>query len=99
MEIKIQAIHFEATARLHEFIQKKTLKLEKLYSDIKKVEVVLKVVKPETTGNKEVGIKLLVPNGELYAAKVKDTFEEGVDEAVEALLKQLQKFKEKQRAK
>ena len=29
MEVRIQAIHFDATERLQDFIQKKTAKLEK----------------------------------------------------------------------
>ena len=45
-------------------LQKKVAKLEKFYDDIKKVEVSLKVVKPETAENKEAGVKVLVPNGE-----------------------------------
>ena len=60
-------------------------------------EVTLKVVKPETAKNKETGIRISVPNDSLFAEKVCDTFEEGVDLCVEALLKQLNKYKEKQR--
>ena len=67
--------------------------------DIETVEVSLKVVKPETAENKEAGVKVLVPNGELYAKKVCDTFEEAVDLCLEALEKQLVKYKEKQRSK
>ena len=48
---------------------------------------------------KEAGIKILIPNGEFYASKVCDTFEEAVDLDVEALEKQLVKYKEKQRSK
>lgn len=99
MEIKIQSIHFDATEQLQVFIQKKVGKLEKFYDDIKLVEVSLKVVKPETAENKEAGIKVTVPNGEFYANKVKNTFEEAIDEDVEALSKQLLKYKEKQRGK
>lgn len=73
--------------------------MEKYYDDIKKVEVSLKVVKPETAGNKDAGVKLLVPNDELYANKVCDTFEEAIDLCLEALEKQLVKYKEKQRSK
>ena len=72
---------------------------EKYYDDIKKVEVSLKVVKPEVAANKEAGIKILIPNGEFYASKVCDTFEEAIDLDVEALEKQLVKYKEKQRSK
>ena len=79
MEVRIQAIHFDATEKLQDFIQKKTAKLEKYCDDINKVEVSLKVVKPETAMNKEASIKVLVPNGEFFAEKVSDTFEESVD--------------------
>ena len=99
MEVRIQSIHFDASERLQAFIQKKVQKLDRFYDDIKKVEVSLKVVKPETAENKEAGVKILVPNGEFYASKVCDTFEEAVDLSLEALEKQLVKYKEKQRSK
>ena len=99
MDVRIQSIHFDASEQLQAFIQKKVSKLEKYYEDIKKVEVSLKVVKQETAENKEAGVKVLVPNGELYANKVCDTFEEAVDLCLEALEKQLVKYKEKQRSK
>ena len=79
------------------FIQKKAAKLEKFYDDIKKVEVSLKVVKPETAANKEASVKVLVKNDELFANKICDTFEESVDLCMDALSKQLVKYKEKLR--
>ena len=85
MIVRIQSIHFDASEQLQSFIQKKAAKLEKYYDDIEKVEVSLKVVRPETAENKEAGVKVLVPNGELYAHKVCDTFEEAVDLCLEAL--------------
>lgn len=99
MEIRIQSIHFDATEQLQAFIQKKAAKLEKFYDDITAVEVALKVTKPETATNKEAGVKVIVPNGDLYANKITDTFEQSVDECIEALEKQLVKHKEKQRNK
>ena len=99
MEVRIQSIHFDASEQLQSFMQKKTAKLEKYYDDIKKVEVSLKVVKPETAENKEAGVKVLVPNGELYANKICDTFEEAIDVCIDALEKQLVKYKEKLRNK
>ena len=53
MEVRIQSIHFDASEKLEAFIQKKAEKLEKFCDDIKKVEVSLKVVKPETAMNKD----------------------------------------------
>lgn len=96
MDITIKAIKFDATEKLQDFIQKKVSKLDKFCDDIKKVEVSLKVVKPETALNKEAGIKILLPGGELFAEKVCDTFEEAVMECLAALERPLGKYKEKQ---
>lgn len=94
MEIKIKAIHFDATERLEQFINKKIEKLMKHNEEITSVEVNLKVVKPETAKNKEVAVKLLVPqHDDLFASKVADTFEEAIDLACDALKKQLEKTK------
>ena len=97
MDIKIQSIHFDATEKLQEFIEKKVSKLEKSFEDIKNVEVQLKVVKPATAQNKETSISVTVPGTTLFADKTCDTFEEGVDHCVDALKVQLTRFKEKNR--
>lgn len=96
MDINIKAIKFEATMKLQEFIQKKVSKLDRFCDNIMKVEVSLKVVKPETALNKSAGVKILLPGDELFAEKVCDSFEEAVTEALGALEKQLSKYKEKQ---
>ena len=74
-------------------------KLEQYFDGIISAEVSLKVVKPESAKNKEAAIRLIIKNGDCFAEKVNDTFEESIDECVEALEKQLVKFKEKIRAK
>lgn len=99
MEIRIQSIHFDATSHLNLFIEKKASKLEKIYEDIQKVEVSLKVVKPEVSMNKYAAIKVLVPRGEFFADKASNTFEESVDVCLDAIAKQLAKHKEKLRNK
>ena len=99
MEIKIQSIHFVATEKLQEFIEKKVAKLEKTFEDIKTAEVQLKVVKPATSNNKETSLTVGVPGQTLFVEKTCDTFEEGVDLCVDAMKVQLTKFKEKTRNK
>ena len=89
MEIRIQAIHFDATKQLEAFIQKKVSKLEQYFDGILTAEVTLKVVKPETALNKNAAILLKIRNSDCFAEKTKDTFEEAIDECVEALEKQL----------
>lgn len=97
MEIKIQAIKFDATEKLQAFINKKAEKLEKAYEEIQKVEVQLKVVKPATSMNKETSLTVHVPGQTLFVEKTCDTFEEGMDLCIDAMKVQLTKFKEKQR--
>ena len=60
MEIRIQAIHFDAPENLQAFIQKKISKLDQYFDGIIKAEVTLKVVKPETSMNKEASVRLRV---------------------------------------
>lgn len=97
MELKIQAIHFDATEKLQAFIEKKTAKVAKRNEEISKIEVALKVVKPETNLNKEVSMHIFLPGEELHAEKICDTFEEGIDLCIEALERPLEKYKEKRR--
>ena len=96
MDVTIKAIKFDATDKLQEFIQKKVSKLDKHCGDIRKVEVSLKVVKPETAMNKQASLTVSLPGQELFAEKICDTFEEAVMETRAAIEKQLGKYKEKQ---
>lgn len=97
MEIRIKSIHFDATEKLQEFINKKVEKLQKSYEDIQKVEVQLKVEKPAAALNKTTCLTVTAPGNTLFVEKTCDTFEEGVDLCLDAMKVQLTKFKEKQR--
>lgn len=97
MEIRIKSIHFDATEKLQEFINKKVEKLQKSYEDIQKVEVQLKVEKPAAALNKTTSLAVTAPGNTLFVEKTCDTFEEGVDLCLDAMKVQLTKFKEKQR--
>ncbi len=97
MEIRIKSIHFDATEKLQEFINKKVEKLQKSYEDIQKVEVQLKVEKPAAALNKTTSLTVTAPGSTLFVEKTCDTFEEGVDLCLDAMKVQLTKFKEKQR--
>lgn len=97
MEIRIKSIHFDATEKLQEFINKKVEKLQKSYEDIQKAEVQLKVEKPAAALNKTTSLTVTAPGNTLFVEKTCDTFEEGVDLCLDAMKVQLTKFKEKQR--
>lgn len=94
METNIQAIHFSTTEKLEQYIQKKLEKLEKKNDNIIRVAVTLKVVKPQTAMNKETAISVFIPGNEFRASHTADTFEEGVDQCCDSLLRQLTKYKE-----
>lgn len=91
MVTRIQSVHFDASQQLVEFVEKKVAKLEKLCENATSLEVVMKLVKPETANNKEVALRLATGNGELFASKVCDTFEEALLGAVDALKVQIEK--------
>lgn len=95
MELRIQSVNFDATEQLKSFTEKKVKKLGRFYDGIIQTEVILKVVKPETAKNKDASVKISMKQGEAFANKMADTFEEAIDLCVEALEKQILKTKEK----
>ncbi|MEG1616763.1 MAG: HPF/RaiA family ribosome-associated protein [Bacteroidales bacterium] len=95
MEINIQSLHFDASTQLIEFINKKVGKLDQYVEKTVVAQVTLRLSKSEERANKEASIKLLVPEGELFAVKQTDTFEESVALAVDAIIKQIGRYKEK----
>ena len=95
MEISIQSLHFDASKQLIEFINKKVAKLDQYVEAPVAAQVTLRVVKSEERTNKEASLKLLLPEGELFASKQTDTFEESVAMVVDAIIKQIGRYKEK----
>lgn len=93
-------MHFNADKKLVDFVNKKVGKLDTFFDGIISAEITLKVLKPETVRNKISEVKLSIPvNGYLFAKKQADTFEEATDLAVDAIRKQLGKFKDKLKSK
>jgi len=99
METKILSIHFNAGEKLQAFIEKKMEKLNKSAEEGSLAEVVLKVDKPETVNNKITSIKLTIKGTALFVEKQSNTFEDGIELCIDAMLRQLTKYKEKQREK
>lgn len=95
METRIQSVHFDASQQLMEFVEKKVAKLEKLCEGATTLDVNMKLIKPETALNKEVALRLATGNGELFASKVCDTFEDALLGAIDAIRVQLEKNRNK----
>lgn len=100
MIISVNAIHFSPDQKLVDFATKKTSKLDLFFDGIISGEVILKVEKPEVSNNKVAEVKISIPSADyLFAKKQADSFEEAIDLCVDALKKQLEKFKEKLKEK
>lgn len=99
MRVNINSVHFKADKKLLSFINEKVEKLTQIYDGVIGSEVSLKVDNNDTKENKIAEIKVIIPGKDLYAKKQSKSFEESTDIAVEALRRQLKKYKEKQRAK
>ena len=65
------------------------------YSDVIGSEVTLKLDNTDTPENKIADIRLILKGNDLFASKVSKSFEESIDEAIDALKKQLEKYKGK----
>ena len=94
----MQTPNFVADAKLIQFIERRLSKLEQFYDKIIFADVFLKVQKTSEKENKIVEILLSIPGGDLMVKKETKTFEEGTDECVRSLERQLVKRKQKQRA-
>ncbi|WP_025763071.1 HPF/RaiA family ribosome-associated protein [Dyadobacter tibetensis] len=97
MRLQMQAIHFDADAKLFNFIQQKMDKLDTFYDRITSGEVFLKLDKSENakTHTKLLEVKLYVPGGTVFVKEQGTTFEEATDLAIDTLKMQVIKFKDK----
>ena len=95
MKINISSIHFKADQKLEDFVQDRIQKLSSIYDGLIGSEVTLRLDKNSKTENKVAEIKLFIRGNDLFAKKQCKSFEEATDSAVDALKKQLTKYKEK----
>lgn len=96
MNVKIQAVHFNADQKLVEFVQKKIEKLQTYHDRIVQVDVFLKLDNVvHTIKDKVAEIRVLVPRHEFFVKSSSKSFEESFDNALDAIVNQIKKKKEK----
>lgn len=95
MNIQIQSVKFDADQKLFDFVQHKVGKLDRLIDNSTGAEVTLKLDKDDEAGNKVAVLKLSVPGTELVAERRSKSFEESVDLCVDAIKRQIERYKEK----
>lgn len=97
MEIRKQAVNFDADAKLLDFIDKKLGKLETFYDNIVSTDVFLKLEKTGQVQDKVAEIKVNVPGSTLIVKETSKSFEESVDLGASSLRRQLIKYKEQKK--
>ena len=97
MTVNIHTIHFDADAALLEHVNKKLAKLETHHDRILTVDVYLKLDNViHQIKDKITEIRVTVPRHELFVKQSTKSFEESFDMALESMLTQIKKVKEKQ---
>ncbi|MFT5166983.1 MAG: putative sigma-54 modulation protein [Saprospiraceae bacterium] len=93
MKIHTQAVHFSADQKLVSFIEKKVTKLDQIFDKIITIDVILKLENSGQVKDKVAELKLKIPGTVLFAKESSKTFEESIDNAIDALKKQLVRHK------
>ena len=97
MKVNISSLHFKADVKLEEFIKDKTAKFPSLYDGVLGCDVTLRLDTAANNENKITEMRVMIPGNDLFAKKQAKSFEEAVDNCVDALKRQLKKHKEKMR--
>jgi len=97
MKVNVEATNFEADKKLVDFILRKINKLDLFYDSIVKSDVYLKVQKTSKKENKITEVLLSLPGEKIMIKKESKTFEEGINECVNALERKVKKRNKKER--
>ncbi len=96
MDVKIQTLHFEADAKLIDFVNSKIQKLPTFHDRIIKVDVFLKLDNViHTIKDKIAEIRVHVPKQNFFVKASSKSFEESFDSALDSLINQMKRKKEK----
>jgi putative sigma-54 modulation protein len=97
MTVNIQTVRFDADVKLIDYVQQKVQKLTNFHDRIVKVEVFLKLDNVvHNIKDKVAEIKVHVPRQQLFVKQSSKSFEQSFDEALDSLINQLKRKKEKQ---
>lgn len=99
MNVNIQALHFEADTKLVTYVEKKLSKLAQFHERITKVDVFLKLDNVvHNIKDKVAEIKVHVPRHDFFVKHSSKSFEESFDIALESVITQMKRKKEKMAA-
>ena len=99
MNVNIQTVHFTADEKLIEYVTKKVDKLYTFHDRITKVDVFLKLDNVvHNIKDKVVEIQVHIPRHDFFVKASSKSFEESFDNALDAMISQVKRQKEKQAA-
>lgn len=96
MNVNIQTVHFDADEKLVAYVNKKVGKLPTFHDRIMKVDVFLKLDNVvHTIKDKIAEIRVHVPKHEFFVKASSKSFEESFENAMESLVTQIKRKKQK----
>lgn len=96
MNVNIQTVHFDADGKLVDFIQRKVEKMQQFHDRITHIDVYLKLDNiVHKIKDKIVEIRVLIPRHELFVKQTSKSFEESFDAALDSMITQIKKKKDK----
>ena len=99
MNVNIQTVHFDADTKLVSYIEKKVSKLSQYHDRITKVDVYLKLDNiMHNIKDKVAEIKVHIPRHEFFVKQSSKSFEESFDSALDSVITQIKRKKEKKAA-
>ena len=99
MNVNIQTVRFNADAKLVDYVNRKLQKLNTFHDRIVKIDVYLKLDNVvHTIKDKIAEIRVQVPRCQFFVKASSKSFEESFDSALESLVTQIKRKKEKQAA-
>ena len=99
MTVNIQSVHFDADLKLVDYVSKKVQKLTHFHDKIVKVDVYLKLDNVvHQIKDKIAEIRVHIPKHELFVKVSSKSFEESFDDALDSIINQIKRKKEKSAA-
>ncbi|HOZ78133.1 MAG TPA: HPF/RaiA family ribosome-associated protein [Ferruginibacter sp.] len=96
MNVNIQTVHFDADEKLVTYVEKKLAKLTQFHDRITKVDVYLKLDNVvHNIKDKIAEIKVHIPRYDFFVKHSSKSFEESFDEALNSVIIQIKRKKEK----
>jgi putative sigma-54 modulation protein len=99
MNVNIQTVHFNADTKLIEYINRKLEKLDNFSDRIIRVNVFLKLDNVvHAIKDKIAEIRVHIPRHNFFVKSTSKSFEESFDDALETMVSQIKKNKERKAA-